>query len=143
MISTDSEISINGKSVKSSPGSCKTYNIIYAVKCKLCATKNGYIGRSTRNLNVRIGEHRTSYYKLIEGENIDTSKDDFSLGLHLFHEHNFRTREMFDKTYEVAVIQNVSPLNLETAEHLAIHKYRTLRPNGINTQNPFAIPLIK
>ena len=139
----DKTIGINGKSVGCAPGTCHTYNIIYAVRCKLCERNNGYIGRSTRQLNERLGEHRTSYYRVIEGQNIDTTKDDFSLGLHLYHDHGFRTRDMFDKTYEVTIVENVSPCNQETIEHKYIHKYRTLKPNGINSHNPFSIPLIR
>ena len=89
----------------------------------------------------RLGEHRTNYYKIIEGKDIDETKDDFSLGLHLVNDHGFQSRDCFDNTYEVAIIENCSPYKLEVSEHKNIHKYRTLRPNGINTQNPFAIPL--
>ena len=143
MLCKDETFKINGKTVRCAPGTCQTYNVIYAVRCKLCAKCNCYFGRSTRQTNKRIGEHRTAYYRIIEGEEIDTSTDDYSLGLHLFHDHGFRTKEMFDKTYEVAIIENTSPCNQETVEHKYIHTYRTLRPNGINTQNPFSIPLIK
>ena len=135
---------INGKIVKCAPGTCHSYNIIYAVKCKLCQKNGGYFGRSTRQLNVRIREHRSAFYKLIAGENIEFTKDDdFSLGIHLYFDHGFCTRNMFDKTYEISIVENVSPYNMETVEHKYIHKYRTLRPNGINTQNPFGIPLLQ
>ena len=143
MICKNKDLKINGKIVKCAPGTCQSYNIIYIVKCKLCERNEGYFGRSTRQLNVRIREHRQGYYKVIDGEEIDLTKDDFSLGIHLYHGHGFITRDMFDKTYEVAIVENTSPYNLEVVEHKYIHKYRTLRPNGINTQNPFSIPLLK
>ena len=143
MLSKKESFKVNGKVVRSAPGSCHSYNIIYAVKCKLCEKKGDYFGRSTRQLNIRLREHRQAYYRVIEGEVVDLNKDDFSLGLHLYYEHGFTTRHMFDKTYEVMIVENVSPYNLEVAEHKYIHKYRTLRPNGINSQNPFSIPLLK
>ena len=94
-------------------------------------------------VNERIREHREAFYRVIQGGHVDNTKDDFSLGLHLYYEHGFDKRDMFDKVFEVAIAENVSPYKLETVEHKYIHKYRTLRPNGINTQNPFGIPLLK
>ena len=143
MLCKSDTIKINGQPVKCAPGTCHSYNIIYAIKCTLCEKNDGYIGRSTRQLSIRLREHRTNYNKVIRGDNIDVTKDDFSLGLHLYHEHGFSSRDSFDNTYEIAIVENGSPYNLETVEHKFIHKYRTLRPNGINGQNPFSIPLLK
>ena len=109
MLCKDKSMKINGKSVRCAPGTWQTYNIIYVVRCKLCETRNGYFGRSTRRLNTRIGEHRQSFYKVIEGVSFDATKDDFSLGLHLYQDHGFTTRKMFDKTYEVTIVENASP----------------------------------
>ncbi|KAL5271569.1 hypothetical protein ACHWQZ_G002006 [Mnemiopsis leidyi] len=36
MILSKETISVNGKKIKSSPGTCKTYNIVYLVKCSIC-----------------------------------------------------------------------------------------------------------
>ena len=108
--------------------------------CKLCF--EGYFGRSTRQLNERTREHRQAFFTVIEGGNIDNNKDEFSLGLHLYYDHGINKREMFDKVYSVAIVENASPYKLEVIEHKYIHKYRTVRPNGINSQNPFGIPFL-
>ena len=141
MLCKKSHLKINGKVVRCAPGTCHNYNIIYVAICKLCNA--GYFGRSTRMVNERIREHREAFYKVIEGGYVDNTKDDFSLGLHLYNDHGFNTRDKFDKVYEIAIAENVSPYKLETAEHKYIHKYGTLRPSGINTQNPLGIPLLK
>ena len=88
---------INGRPVSCSPGTCKTKNCTYLVTCLIC--KKPYIGRTVQFVNRRIAGHRGCYKKvLISGEeNIDLSKDDFSLGIHLIHEHGVTNLEDFDK----------------------------------------------
>ena len=140
MLCEEPYLTINGNKVKTAPGNCHSYNIIYIFQCKLCY--EGYFGRTTRQLNERTREHRQAFFKVIEGGNIDNTKDDFSLGLHLYNNHGISERKRFDKAYTIAIVENASPYKLEIAEHKYIHKYRTVRPNGINTQNPFGIPFL-
>ena len=140
MLCEEPYLTINGNKVKTAPGNCHSYNIIYIFQCKLCY--EGYFGRTTRQLNERIREHRQAFFKVIEGGNIDNTKDDFSLGLHLYNNHGINERKRFDKAYTIAIVEYASSYKLEIAEHKYIHKYRTVRPNGINTQNPFGIPFL-
>ena len=65
MISKQTSIKINGKLLRSTPGSCHTYNIIYIFKCKLC--NKPYIGRTTQILQVRVHEHRQAFNIVIQG----------------------------------------------------------------------------
>ena len=62
--------------------------------------------------------------------------DDFSLGVHLT-EHGYSERTDFNKMCKVCIIDNSSPNNIDVKEHKYIHVLNTLRPNGINVQNPF------
>ena len=62
-----------------------TYNIIYLIRCKLC--EKPYVGKSTRMLRVRFGEHRRAFYKIISGQKVDTDDDSNCVGLHLHIEH--------------------------------------------------------
>ena len=126
----------------SAPGSCSSYNIIYLVTCKLCLTrKNAYIGRSTRQLRQRMLEHRNAFYEILDGKTFNEPDDMYSLGIHL-HEHGCTNREDFANNYLVCIIDNCSPNSLEVKEHTYIHNLKTLRPNGINVQNPFKIPIL-
>ena len=91
--------------MKSAPGDCASYNIIYLVQCSLC--QKAYVGRTTRPLRKRVGEHRTKYYELLRGKFVDHTSDEFSLAVHL-HEHGARNREDFNKIFTVSIIDNAS-----------------------------------
>ena len=42
--------------------------------------------------------------------------------------------------FSVFIVSNCSPKSLEVNEHKFIQKYKCLKPNGINTVDPFGIP---
>ena len=132
---------INGLPVSTAPGSCKSKNIIYLVTCNLC--KKPYIGRTVQFMNCRMSGHRDCYYKVLRNdEDVDSLSDDYSLGLHLTNEHNCVDRDDFDKLYNVQVLENCRPADLEKKEHMYIHKYNTLYPLGLNKINPFGLPIL-
>ena len=71
-----------------------------------------------------MGGHRECYYKILRNDDdVDTSKDDYSLGLHLFHEHSLREKGDFNKHYRVQILEVFSPSRIEKKEHQYIHKY--------------------
>ena len=125
--------------IKSAPGTCSTYNIIYLVICKLCY--DPYVGRSTREMKKRMLEHRNAFYDILRGKACNESDDVSSLGIHL-HEHGCHTMEAFDNNFLVSIIDNCSPSSMEVKENKYIHRLKSLRPNGINVQNPFKIPIL-
>ena len=87
--------------------------------------------------------HRECYYKVLRNdEDVDISNDDYALGLHLVNEHNCVDREDFDENYNVQILENCKPSDLEKKEHLYIHKYNTLYPIGLNKINPFGLPVL-
>ena len=139
LISGEDSMTVNGKLVKAAPGICTTYNI-YMFVCNCCSQV--YIGRSVRPLNTRTGEHRRKFYELLGGKKIDLSDDEYSLGLHLF-DHGFRERTDFNDNFRVMILDITSPKSLEVKEHKYIHLLNTLKPNGINTMNPFGIRILK
>ena len=99
---------------------------------------------TVNTLRNRIGQHRTHFYELVDGKNVDitTDSDDYSLGVHLFNDHNLKDRKDFNKHFRVFIIDNTSPKFLEVKEHKYIHLLKTLRPLGINTVNPFGLRLL-
>ena len=74
-------------------------------------------------------------------EDVDTTSDDYSLGLHLVNEHNCTDKGDFDRFYNLQILENCSPSSLEKKEHAYIHKYNTLFPLGLNKINPFGLPV--
>ena len=131
---------VNGLPVPCAPGNCKTKNTIYLVTCKLCC--KCYIGRTVQPIRIRMSGHRGNFYKVLAHEEIDETKDDYSLGLHLVHEHHVVDREDFNKHFRVQILENCSPSALEKKEHLHIHKYKTLYPVGLNKNNPFGLSIL-
>ena len=99
------------------------------------------MGRSTRPLRTRIGEHRRHFYQIVDNKPYHFDNDDFALGSHLYN-HGCKLKSDFDKFYRVFVIEICSPKVLEVKEHIYIHKLHSLAPNGINISNPFSIPLL-
>ena len=139
MVSKKETFKVNNKIVKTATGNCSSYNIVYLFVCNVC--KKPYVGRSTRALNTRTGEHRRAYYDILEGQNYDPFDDEFSLGIHLIG-HNLREKNDCAKCHEVSILENTSPKNLEVKEHKYIHLLQSIRPGGINVKNPFNIPLL-
>ena len=129
---------INGHPVSFAPGTCKTKNVIYLVICLLCIKP--YIGRTIQILGKRMGGHRECFYQILRDANVDLSKDDYSLGLHLYHEHGLRSPEDFNEHYRVQILEVCSPSQIEKKEHCYIHRYNTLHPLGLNKINPFGLP---
>ena len=129
---------INGRRISSAPGSCKTKNAIYLFSCKLCY--KGYFGRTVQQVGKRTNGHRECFYQILREESIDESKDDYSLGLHLFHEHGLSDPADFNEHLTLQNIEVCSPSLLEKKEHNYIHGYNTLFPIGLNKINPFGLP---
>ena len=146
LISMYEEHNVNGTIVKSVYGTCKTYNIIYLAECHLCNISKFYVGRTTTQLNTRCNGHRSKYYAILKNRGVlstlEAENEEYSLGIHLYNDHHCRNYRDFNEHYTFNIIQNSSPKNLEIHEHKWIHRLNTLHPNGINTGNPFGIPLL-
>ena len=87
------------------------------------------------------------YYKILSDPLFDTDKagdpDSYCLGKHLIDEHNCSDRGDFNNNYQIFILSNSSPRTLDVNEHKWIHKLRTIKPFGINSVDPFGIPLLQ
>ena len=102
------------------------------------------MGRSTRALRTRVGEHRRNFYKMCDKSDFsyDKESDEFTLGHHLFHDHKLNCKSDFDNSYTVSILDISSPKVLDVKEHKFIHLLNSLTPLGLNLSNPFAMPLL-
>ena len=109
-----------------------------------------YVGRTVRKLQERIGEHRRSFYKVVENVNIILAnnlyrdEDEFSPGLHLIDEHPYiaYNKTAFNTIYKTFILDVCSPRVLEVREHKYIHDLKTLKPYGINSVSPFGMNIL-
>ena len=131
---------INGLSISSAPGNCNNKNVIYLVICKIC--HKPYIGRTVQLIHNRMSGHRNCFYSVLDGKSVDEASDDYSLGLHLVHEHGVVDREDFNNLFSLHIVEKCSPAHLEKKEHLYIHKFKTLTPFGLSKVIAFGLPLL-
>ena len=77
---------------------------------------------------MRMSGHRGNFYKVLAAHNdVDESKDDYSLGLHyLVHEHHSIDRGDFNKHFQLQILENCSPSS----------------PVGLNNNNPFGLSIL-
>ena len=150
LVTNSASVSYKGKDVESKNGSCISRNIIYFVTCLICL--KGYVGKTVSCLRTRVNGHRALYYRVLVDpiktviDNLHTENkynNDLSLGYHLHKEHNCKNREDFNKYFKFTIIQHCGPSSLDVTEHKWIHRLKTLEPGGINSANPFGIPLIQ
>ena len=63
----------------------------------------------------------------------------FPLDFHIYTDQaKFRDID-FENSYFASKIENSSPSTIEVKEHKYIHRFKTLRPLGINVQNSFKL----
>ena len=111
-------------------------------RCNIC--ENKYVGRTVQKLRERVNDHRSNYYNLLKNPNLNILDDDdtYSLGAHLIFEHGCSKRPDFNDSYKIFILMNCSPSSLEFNEHKYIQRLRTIKPYGINSVDPFGIPLL-
>ena len=76
-----------------------------------------------------LSKHMTAHNTIIKGGKVDHSKDQFSIGLHLYNCHDLKRPNVdFLENVTFCIIDNPSPKVMDLREHLFIHRYKTLRP---------------
>ena len=129
MLEETKSFSINGKQHNTwVGGSCKSANLIYAVKCRKC-TENWYIGETSMRLHERMNQHRYSIGRVKRGENIDKSND---TGL---SEHFGQEGHDFEKDAQLHLLECgnwKSAEERQCRESFYICRYSTVEPSGLN-----------
>ena len=74
-------------------------------------------------------------------DEIDTSKDKYMLGLHLYLEHQINDPDTFDRLIKFGIVDICNPADIEKKEYWFMHQLNTFQPSGINIEYPFGIPL--
>ena len=144
MSQRDNVVDNQNKKFKTGKGSCTSKNLMYHLRCKLC--EQPYVGKTVQMLSNRINGHRNKLFEYIrlngriEGAIVD--KDEYIPGMHLYNDHGISNFEDFNKNFILTILENCSPSNLGVKEHLWIQKLRTLNPLGLNSVDPFGLPLL-
>ena len=134
----------DNKKIKTGKGDCTSKNLIYHLRCKLCEL--GYVGKTVQMLSNRLSGHRNKYFDYIRlngnVKGINTDYSDYIPGMHLYNCHGLRNHEDFNEMFTMTILEKCSPSNLDVKEHLWIHRLRTIYPLGLNSVDPFGIPLL-
>ena len=147
MLNRSSCTLVNGKKVKLARGNCKTYCICYLAVCDVC--DKPYTGRTVGPLHGRVNGHRHSYKDILKKvangslHTLDTDNDLYTLGLHLHNEHGCVDPDDFDKHLKFAILEVVSPTNIEVKEFKWMHRLNCFQPVGINVEYPFGLPYLE
>ena len=101
--------------------------------------------KTARCLVGRINGHRQKFYACLKDDfdyEIASKDDDYALGLHLLSHHQLKYKRAFNESFIFSVLEHCSPFNSDLNEHLLIHRLKCLKPFGLNSHDPFGIPLV-
>ena len=95
-------------------------------------------------LSDRISGHRNKFYDCLKNPQkiAENSNEDHLLGLHLTNAHNLRYREAFNGSYSFTVLDICNPVDLDLKEHTWIQHLKCVAPFGLNSHDPFGLPLV-
>ena len=132
----------SSKIINTAYGSCITRMLIYHTNCKIC--EKSYVGKTVQILGDRINGHRNKFYDCLRGitEDKDSDDDEYVLGRHLVLCHNLQSVGAFNENYRFTVLEHCSPFNLDLNEHKWIQRLKCIKPFGLNSHDPFGIPLV-
>ena len=127
LVNTEHKLSINNTNI-SIPRSlnCKTRNVIYLWKCKLCRSKDCYFGRTTQKCHLRTNGHRGCFN--------EEKWEDSALAMHAREAHN---ADFTLKNFQISIVKKVSPQRIRREEFKFIEKFRTIQL-GLNRYKAFS-----
>ena len=141
---SDHVIGPNDKLFKTCGGNCTTRSLIYHATCTMC--EKSYVGKTTLPLSLRANIHRAKFYECIRHSGKLKSQhlrdDDHLLGQHIYSDHGMHHKDSFNEAYSFTILETVSPNDIDVKEHLWVQKLQTVAPYGLNSHDPFGIPLL-
>ena len=137
MSKEDFVLGTNEKKHRTAGGECNSRNLIYHAKCRHCS--KGYVGKTTQKLNGRISGHRGKFNEFLYQDASQLNDEDNLLGLHLFHKHHSSN---FDDGYTFTILEKCNPKHLDLKEHVWVQKLKCVAPYGLNSHDPFGIPVV-
>ena len=75
-------------------------------------------------------------------QEVDTTNDLYTLGLHLHLDHGLDDQNAFDKNMKFGILEEVRPSDIDVKEYRWMHKLNSFQPVGINVEYPFGIPFL-
>ena len=135
----DHVVDKNGKKHRSAVGKCNSRNMIYHAKCKHC--DKPYVGKTTQLLNGRISGHRAKFYECLNYDMDQIDDEDHLLGLHLLRKHHLLDKNAFMESYMFTILESCNPRDLDLKEHKWVQKLKCVAPYGLNSHDPFGIPI--
>ena len=117
LVNTEHKLCINNTNI-SIPRSlnCKTRNVIYLWKCKLCRLKDCYFGRTTQKCHLRTNGHRGCFS--------EEKWEDSALAMHAREAHN---ADFTLENFQISIVKKVSPQRIRREEFKFIEKFRTIQ----------------
>ena len=125
-VNTAKKLSINNINISIPPSlNCKSRNVIYLWRCKLCQENDSYFGRTTQKCHSRTNGHRGCF-------NDEDKWDKSALSMHAKDAHG---ADFSLENFTVSIVRKVSPQRIRREEFRFIDKYRTI-PKGLNRYKP-------
>ena len=105
---------------------CKTRNVIYLWKCKLCSTTDEcYFGRTCQKCHFRTNGHRGCF----------TDEEKWEKSALAMHAKDIHNSNFSLKNFSISIVRKISPQRIRREEFRFIEKYRTIQL-GLNRYKP-------
>ena len=115
-------------------GTCVSSKVVYFMACTVCNI--GYFGKTRTQLRTRFNGHFTKINTLSSDVEIT---DENIIAAHAFFKHDVKSREEFNKLYDVYIVEFCHPSKLLIREQFYINKFSTYTPLGLNISSPVGV----
>ena len=136
LVSGTDSVTNNTNTIRTAGGDCKSRNIVYTARCKLCTTNNVYVGKTVTPLHKRVNGHRNTLHALLKANDpvacAGEITDENILGVHLYFDHGLRNGEAFNENYVFDIVHQGPADSLRKHEQSIMDSLESLYPLGLN-----------